>query len=155
MKNKIRILLALTLALTMVFGNVLTVVADGEITQPVKVENGKTYVYNPETKNWDEVEYSEAESITVDGPNALDVSSNDSAEPSSFTVTGDVDASWEEYDVYPVQVRAADGGSAEVTVQGNVSCMRMIKAALRPLQSTVTSLHTRKMKKTAAQRRLL
>ena len=121
MKNKFRILLALTLALVMVFGNVLTVAAEGEITQPIKVENGKTYVYNPETDNWDEVEYSEAESITVDGPNALNVKSNDDAESSSFTVTGDVDASWKTYDVFAVTAEATGGGNAEATVQGNVS----------------------------------
>ena len=47
MKNKFRILLALTLALVMVFGNVLTVAADGEgevLDEPIVVYQDEVYV---------------------------------------------------------------------------------------------------------------
>ncbi len=124
MKNRFRILLALTLALAMVFGNVLTVAADdGDDVlngNPIVVGNGYVVTYGLAD---DATEYEGDVKVDNQGYVALEVESNDEEKPSEFKVDGDVEIEKDKgkKDVAAVHVTSEDGGQASAEVTGNVS----------------------------------
>ena len=117
--KEFRILLALVLALAMVAGNLLTVVAE-PIYGHVEVINGEAKFTPDDGSTWTEIDDNLEDSlICADKWIALEVESRDTdtgeAKPSSCTVSGDV-----KNELYgrAVSVATEDGGTASAEITG-------------------------------------
>ena len=118
MKNKFRILLALTLALSLLMGGALPVLSEGSTYEnEINVNNGKVTPTDAPVTGSAEDGWVLDGDIVYDGGDALDINSTNEETPSDITVTGNVEAK----DGDAVDIYVYNGGSASVVVGENVT----------------------------------